>query len=219
MGRWIGPGRCPDDRGPSALISGPRLSSNGIDGNQRPDRREIQRRTRHDREPVRRQLRRPAGFVTTAAAYREFLQAARLRPLIATQLRRLREGADLVAVGAFIRTAYFDAELPADLAEAIVSAYHRLGRTSTELVVGAVIADDQLDEFLTGPREIFFGVQGEQALLAAVKRCWGSLFTDRAMVYREVRDIDHLTVDLAVEVEPITSWWATGPVLEESSAS
>lgn len=158
------------------------------------------------------------GFVTTHAAYRDFLQAARLRPLIATQLRRLREGADLVAVGAYIRTAYFDAEMPADLVEALVKAYRELGRTGTEMVVGAVISDDQLDEFLTGPHQIFVGVQGEQALLAAVKRCWGSLFTDRAIVYREVRDIDHLTVDFAVQVEPMTAWSATGPVLEDASA-
>jgi phosphoenolpyruvate synthase/pyruvate phosphate dikinase len=159
------------------------------------------------------------GFVTTPAAYRDFVQAARLRPLIATQLRRLREGADLVAVGAFIRTAYFEAELPAELAEAIVSAYRRLGRTEVELVVGAVIPDDQLDEFLTGPHEIFLGVEGERALLAAVKRCWGSLFTDRAIVYREVRDIDHLTVEVGVQVEPMTAWSATGQVLEGASAT
>ncbi|MFI5708320.1 PEP/pyruvate-binding domain-containing protein [Kribbella sp. NPDC051620] len=158
------------------------------------------------------------GFVITPAAYREFLQAARLRPLVATQLRRLRGGADLVAVGAFIRTAYFDAELPAELAEAIVCAYRQCGRTGAEMVVGPVITDDQLDEFLTGPHEILFGVKGERALLAAVKRCWGSLFTDRAIVYREVRDIDHLTVDLAIQVEPMTAWSATGPALEGASA-
>ncbi|WP_328324550.1 hypothetical protein OHA70_33580 [Kribbella sp. NBC_00382] len=159
------------------------------------------------------------GFVTTPAAYREFLQAARLRPLIATQLRRLREGADLVAVGAFIRTAYFDAELPPELTESLLGAYRQLGRAGAELVVGAVTTDDQLDEFLTGPHEIFVGVTGEQALLAAVKRCWGSLFTDRAIVYREVRDIDHLTADIAVQVEPMTAWSATRPVLADASAS
>lgn len=139
------------------------------------------------------------GFVTTEAAYREFVRAARLRPLVETQLRRLREGADLVAVGACIRTAYFDAEVPTDVAAAIEEACARLGGPDVELAV----ADDRLDDFLTGAHEIFVGVNGRRALLAAVKRCWGSLFTDRAIVYREVRDIDHLFVDLAVRIEPM----------------
>ena len=139
------------------------------------------------------------GFVTTEAAYREFMRAARLRPLIATQLRRLREGADLVAVGAYIRTAYVDAEVPACVAAAIEEAYSRLGGPDVELVV----ADDRLDDFLSGRHEIFVGVKGRRALLAAVKRCWGSLFTDRAIVYREVRGVDHLFVDLAVRIEPV----------------
>ncbi|WP_112237288.1 PEP/pyruvate-binding domain-containing protein [Kribbella monticola] len=146
-----------------------------------------------------------SGLVTTEAAYREFVRAARLRPVIAAQLRRLREGADVVAVGAFIRTAYFDAQVPDDVAAALEEACADLGGPDAELVVGSVVADDQLDEFLTGPHEIFVGVSGQRALQAAVKRCWGSLFNDRAIIYREVRDIDHLAVDLAVRIEPMAT--------------
>jgi phosphoenolpyruvate synthase/pyruvate phosphate dikinase len=157
-----------------------------------------------------------AGFVTTEAAYREFVRAARLRPLIATQLRRLREGADLVAVGAYIRNAYFDADIGADVALALEEACAGLG--DTELVVGGVVADDQLDEFLTGPHELFVGVKGRLALLAGVKRCWGSLFSDRAIIYREVRDVDHLSVDLAVRIEPMDALSAGRSVeLQEAS--
>ena len=145
------------------------------------------------------------GFVTTEAAYREFARAARLRPLIATQLRRLHGGADVVAVGAYIRTAYFDAEVPAGIVAAIDQACARLGGPETEFVVGGVVTADQLDEFLTGPHEVFVGVQGKPALLAAVKRCWASLFSDRAIIYREVRDIDHLSVTLAIRVEPMNA--------------
>lgn len=143
------------------------------------------------------------GFVTTESAYREFVQAARLRPLVATQIRRLREGGDLLAIGAYIRTAYFEAEVPAELAAEIEKAYLCLDGPDTGVVVGGEVVGDQLDEFLTGPQEIFFGVKGRRALLAAVTRCWGSLFSDRAIIYREVRDIDHLSVDLAVRIEPM----------------
>jgi phosphoenolpyruvate synthase/pyruvate phosphate dikinase len=145
------------------------------------------------------------GFVMTEAAYREFVRAARLRPLIATQLRRLHGGTDVVAVGAHIRTAYFDAEVPAGVVAAIDQACARLGGPGTEFVVGGVVTADQLDEFLTGPHEVFVGVQGKRALLAAVKRCWVSLFSDRAIIYREVRDIDHLSVALAIRIEPMNA--------------
>jgi phosphoenolpyruvate synthase/pyruvate phosphate dikinase len=159
-----------------------------------------------------------AGFVTTESAYRDFVAAARLRPLIATQVRRLREGGDLLAISARIRTAFFDAQLPAELTAALEEAYERLGGPGTEVVVGGVATGDQLDEFLTGPHEIFFGVKGERALLAAVKRCWGSLFTDRAIIYREVRDIDHLFVGLTVRIEPMPTAPTAKTVLESASA-
>jgi phosphoenolpyruvate synthase/pyruvate phosphate dikinase len=146
-----------------------------------------------------------AGFTTTDAAYREFVRAARLRPVIATQIRRLREGADIVAVGAFIRTAFFDAQVAPDVADAITHGYHELGGPEAELTVGGVAADELLDEFLTGPQEVFFHVKGDHTLLSACKRCWGSAFTDRAILYREVRGIDHLSVTPWVGIESMTT--------------
>jgi len=144
-------------------------------------------------------------FTTTDAAYREFVRSARLRPLIATQIRRLRQGADLVAVGAFIRTAFFDAQTASGVAEAIAHGYGQLGGPETELSVSCVAADEPLDEFLTGPQEIFFNVRGDRALLSACKRCWGSAFADRAIIYREVRGIDHLSVTPLVGIELMTA--------------
>jgi phosphoenolpyruvate synthase/pyruvate phosphate dikinase len=144
-----------------------------------------------------------ARFTTTDAAYREFVQAARLRPLIATQIRRLREGADIVAVGAFIRTAFFDAQVAADVAAAITEGYAELGGPEAELSVSCVAADEPLDEFLTGPQEVFLHVKGDHTLLSACKRCWASAFSDRAIIYREVRGIDHLSVTPWVSIEPM----------------
>jgi pyruvate,water dikinase len=144
------------------------------------------------------------GFATSAPAYREFVQSARLRPLVATQIRRLREGADIGAVGAVIRTAFFDAELPPSIVASIEEAYQKLGAADMELQVSGTAADEPLDEFFTGPQEVFLHVTGLQALFAACKRCWASLYNDRAIIYREVRDIDQLSVDLCVVVRPMT---------------
>jgi phosphoenolpyruvate synthase/pyruvate phosphate dikinase len=142
-----------------------------------------------------------ARFTTTDAAYREFVRAARLRPLIATQIRRLREGADIIKVGALIRTAFFDAQVAPGVVAAIADAYRDLGGPEAGLSVSCVAADEPLDEFLTGPQEIFFHVKGDHTLLSACKRCWGSAFTDRAIIYREVRGIDHLSVTPWVGIE------------------
>jgi pyruvate,water dikinase len=121
--------------------------------------------------------------------------------LIATQIRRLRQGADIVAVGAFIRTAFFDAQVAPDVADAITQGYAGLGGPGAELSVSCVAADEPLDEFLTGPQEAFFHIKGDHPLLSACKRCWGSAFTDRAIIYREVRGIDHLSVTPWVGIE------------------
>jgi pyruvate,water dikinase len=141
-------------------------------------------------------------FATTSSAYREFVEAARLRPLVARQIRRLRGGADVVAVGASIRSAFFDAELPASLAETIAAAYQQLGGTGTAVAVrGDAPEENLLDATLAGRQESFSNVRETKPLLAACKRCWASLFTDRAIIYREVRGIDHLSVTQSVDIQ------------------
>jgi pyruvate,water dikinase len=143
-----------------------------------------------------------SGFATTTAAYREFIEGARLRPVVARQIRRLRAGADLVAVGASIRNAFFDAELPSSLAEAITAAYQMLGGDSTKFAVRSdAPAEDLLDATFSDHQESFSSVSGNRALVAACKRCWASLFTDRAIIYREVRGIDHLSATLSVDIQ------------------
>ncbi|WP_238161157.1 PEP/pyruvate-binding domain-containing protein [Kribbella antibiotica] len=147
------------------------------------------------------------SYTTTGAAYLEFVRAARLRPLIAAQIRRLREGADVVAVGAFIRTAFFDAQVAPNLAEAITLEYVALGGPEAALFVSCLAADEPLDEFLTGPQELFVQVKGNHTLLSACKRCWGSAFTDRAITYREGQGIDHLSVTprVGIELMPVSA--------------
>jgi pyruvate,water dikinase len=144
------------------------------------------------------------SFATSASAYRQFVESARLRPLVATQIHRLRQGADIVAVGAVIRTAFCDAEVPPAVVAAIEEAHQKLGGTDLELQVSGTAAGEVLDEFLTGPQEVFLHVTGLQTLLAACKRCWASLYNDRAIIYREMRDIDQLSVDLSVVIRAMT---------------
>jgi phosphoenolpyruvate synthase/pyruvate phosphate dikinase len=140
------------------------------------------------------------GFTTTPAAYRDLVEIARLRPVLETQLHQLRAGADIVKVGAAIRTAFFYAEVPPELVRAVEDAYRQLGGDAVELVVIGVPMDEPHDEYLTGRQERILHVKGTHSLLSACKRCWASLFSDRAIMYREVRGIDHLLADQSVSV-------------------
>jgi pyruvate,water dikinase len=148
----------------------------------------------------------PGGFATTADAYREFLSMDGLRVFIADQIDRLHRGADLAEVGHAIRRAILATDLPADLAQAVTGAYRALGaalgRTDPDVAVrSSATAEDLPEASFAGQQESFLNVRGEQGLLAACKRCYASLFTDRAIHYREDLGFDHLKVALSVGVQ------------------
>jgi pyruvate,water dikinase len=118
----------------------------------------------------------PDGFELTASAYEEFLRATSLRPFIAGQLRRYRQGADLLAVGAAIRTAFAYAEMPVGLARRITAAYQSLGGEGTAVVVRS-------------EGESFLNVRTRRDLLAACKRCFAVPFSDHAIARGEEREV------------------------------
>jgi len=144
----------------------------------------------------------PGGFATTAAAFRRFLAEAGLVP----PLRQLLEALDvadlnaLQAAGRAARALVLAAPLPADLQEAIRTAYAALGRPAVA-VRSSATAEDLPDASFAGQQETFLQIEGEEALLAACHRCYASLFTDRAISYRQLNGFDHLEVALSVGVQ------------------
>ncbi|KRV49971.1 phosphoenolpyruvate synthase [Wenjunlia vitaminophila] len=148
----------------------------------------------------------PGGFATTARAYREFLEESGLRDRVSEQIDALHRGAELAEVGAEIRRAFREAELPRRLADAIGDAYRELGATLRRedpdvAVRSSATAEDLPEASFAGQQETFLGISGEAALLDACKRCYASLFTDRAISYREHQGVDHLQVALSVGVQ------------------
>ncbi|WP_046469802.1 phosphoenolpyruvate synthase [Allosalinactinospora lopnorensis] len=148
----------------------------------------------------------PEGFATTAEAYWEFLDANELRGLIAAQVARLRRGEPVSSVGAAVRSAILAAQLPAGLHESIRAAYRELGqragRRDLDVAVrSSATAEDLPNASFAGQQESFLNVSGETALLEACKRCYASLFTDRAINYREDQGFDHLSIALSVGVQ------------------
>jgi len=147
------------------------------------------------------------GFATTVAAYRAFLAANALEPEIAQLMERYLAGRlPLATAGKQIRARLLRASLPDDLARAVKAAYRELraGRGAVEVAVrSSATAEDLPDASFAGQQETFLNVRGEAALLAACRRCLASLYTDRAISYRENHGIDQLKVALSVGVQPM----------------
>jgi pyruvate,water dikinase len=135
-------------------------------------------------------IRTPDGFATTADAYRAFLRAADLERVIEDGLRHLDVGQieTLQAAGGRIRSAILAAELPQALVQGVADAYHRLeaeyGANCDVAVRSSATAGDLPDASFAGQQETYLNIHGEAMLIDAVKRCYASLFTDRAIVYR-----------------------------------
>ena len=149
----------------------------------------------------------PDGFDTTADAYRRFLEANGIEAEMRSRIQSYRSGeTSLRATGEAIRELFLGSEFPADIGESIRSHYRELGeRAGLERLSVAVrssaTAEDLPDASFAGQQETFLNIAGERELLDACRRCYASLFTDRAISYREVKGFDHLDVALSIGVQ------------------
>ena len=149
----------------------------------------------------------PPGFATSAAAFRGFIASNGLEAPIADWLQRLEDGRmTLPEAGAAIRKAIIAGHWPEDLAAAIVENYRALGRRTGHdapavAVRSSATAEDLPEAGFAGQQETFLNVRGEKALLATCRRCYASLFTDRAITYRRINGFEHDKVALSVGVQ------------------
>ncbi len=149
----------------------------------------------------------PNGFAVTVEAYREFMHAAGLDKRVRTLLLGLDKSdiGDLQQRGKQIRAAILDASLPAGISDQITAAYRTLcGNDQQSLDVAvrsSATAEDLPDASFAGQQETYLNVEGERALLETCKRCFASLFTDRAISYREDHGFGHLDVALSIGVQ------------------
>ncbi|MDX1655947.1 MAG: phosphoenolpyruvate synthase [Candidatus Competibacteraceae bacterium] len=152
-------------------------------------------------------IRVPQGFATTAEAYWRFLKANDLESVIREQLEEQRSGrSSLAKAGKAIRSAMEKGRFPEELAKAIAGAYRQLaeraGRDEPPVAVrSSATAEDLPEASFAGQQESFLNIHGEKALLDACRRCYASLFTDRAIAYRENHGFDHMQVALSIGVQ------------------
>jgi len=152
-------------------------------------------------------IRVPDGFAVTADAFREFVQYNRLEPSIRAHLEDLESGFQtLQEVGAAIRTLLLAAAFPSTLEREIRSAYgalcQRVGTPEADVAVrSSATAEDLPDASFAGQQETYLNVRGATDVIDSCRRCYASLFTDRAISYRESQGFDHLDVALSVGVQ------------------
>jgi len=147
----------------------------------------------------------PDGFAITAFGFEEFLTLNSLHsPLYNLMLQLDKKNyLNLKETGVKARKLFFDAELSENLQAAIKHAYKQLsGDTYFEVAVrSSATAEDLPRASFAGQHESYLNIKGEDALLLAVKKCFASLYTDRAIKYREDNGFVHEKVALSVGVQ------------------
>ncbi|WP_022887437.1 phosphoenolpyruvate synthase [Glaciibacter superstes] len=152
-------------------------------------------------------IRVPAGFATTAFAYRAFVDANGIEPAIRAHVQQYRAGAaTLRETGEALRELFLNSEFPAELTTTILAHYRALAERSgvaklSVAVRSSATAEDLPEASFAGAQETFLNVVGERELLDACRRCYASLFTDRAISYREVKHFNHMDVALSIGIQ------------------
>ena len=146
----------------------------------------------------------PEGFVVTTAAYRRFVAENDLEPAIVAALESVDvvRPVTLAVASHAIGEAFAGARMHPAVAQAVRQAYVGLGAGDRAVAVrSSATAEDLPGTSFAGQQETYLNVRGEEELLEAVKRCWASLWTDRAIGYRLRMGIDQRSLSIAVAVQ------------------
>ncbi|RPF38370.1 rifamycin-inactivating phosphotransferase [Streptomyces sp. TLI_185] len=157
-------------------------------------------------------IRVPRGFCVTTHAFRRIMAEAPSIDDRLDQLSRLNpdDRETIRTLSAEIRRTVEEIAIPADLAAAITRALGRLGEQAAYAVRSSATAEDLPTASFAGQQDTYLNVMGPTAILQHVSRCWASLFTERAVTYRQRNGIDHRTVHMAVVVQRMVFPHAAG---------
>ncbi len=151
-------------------------------------------------------IRIPNGFATTAQLYWDLVDKNGLRSKIDGLLQELVKGEKpLKDVGAAIRQMFLDATVPVEIEREITDAYDKLseryGKSEVDVAVrSSATAEDLPSASFAGQQESYLNVRGKEQLILACKKCFASLFTDRAITYRTDRGFEHMKVALSIGI-------------------
>ena len=159
----------------------------------------------------------PNGFAITTKAYDYFIRYNKLQDKIKSLISKLdkKNLKNLERIGAEVRKLILLGEFPEDLKKDIISHYKKLsqqyGKKEESVAVrSSATAEDLADASFAGQQESYLNMKGEKQILDAVKKCMASLFTNRAISYREDKGFDHFRVKLSVAVQKLVHSKSSG---------
>lgn len=145
----------------------------------------------------------PAGFCLTTQAYREVTGKIEAFQALLDQLETLetdnRKG--ISDIGAKIRTLIEGAPIPKEIEQAIVSRLENDGEGQAYAIRSSATAEDLPGASFAGQQDSYLNITGKEAILKHIRKCWASLYTDRAIIYRLQQQIDHKNVFLSVVIQ------------------
>ncbi len=168
-------------------------------------------------ELTQKQLNVPPGFCITAEAYMDFVQYAELDEVI----RALMYGLDeedpslLTYVSEEIQNKIVNSDIPKSLEEEIRRAYREFSNNinlmDPEVAVrSSATAEDLPEASFAGQQDTYLHIRGEGELIKHIRKCWASLWTSRAIYYREKQNFDHFFVSLAVVIQKMVNSGKSG---------
>ena len=157
----------------------------------------------------------PPGIVVTTDVYLAFVAATPLRTIIPEALGSIRpeQPGTIEAASQRIRTAFESTDFPDEIRTKLADAYETFvknHRVRFSAVRSSATAEDLEGASFAGLQDTYLNVTGVDAVLLAIKKCWGSLFTPRVLVYRQRKSFDHASVHLAVLVQKMVDAIVSG---------
>jgi len=156
----------------------------------------------------------PEGFCVTTVGYREAIEHNATFQALLDQLAVLK-AEDREPIGEIsrqIRQLLMEADIPADVVKAVVHYLSRLGEEHAYAVRSSATAEDLPQASFAGQQDSYLHIIGVNAILQHISKCWASLFTDRAVIYRMQHGFDHSQVYISVIVQKMVFPQASGIV-------
>ncbi len=161
----------------------------------------------------------PGGFAVTAQTYKEYIERTRIKDKIAALLQGLNteDNDTLQQVAEDVQKLIVSTPIPEDMAEEIMDSYELLGanqKKANDFITGndvfvavrsSATAEDLPEASFAGQQATFLNVKGKRNVVTAVLACWASLFTARAIYYRQKNKFDHMSVLISAIVQKMVN--------------
>ncbi len=154
----------------------------------------------------------PEGFCVTTVGYQKAIEQNETFQALLDQLTRLtvEDRKQIAEISRKIRQVIMEVEVPSDVVNAVTDYLSQLGDEHAYAVRSSATAEDLPHASFAGQQDTFLNIIGKEAILQHISKCWASLFTDRAVIYRMQNGFDHSQVYVAVIVQKMVFPQASG---------